>query len=401
MLALGALFGSASASAATQHWYGQVGGAKLSESAPTEVVIEDKGTVSLQFNAGGAELNIDCRSTEAAGVIENPSGGASGALGGVTLTFGECAVASPAACVVSDTFKTNALKGEATKFEGVPAIKYSAASESTIITLMVSGDSCPSFWKGAKTLAGSFMTVYQGTGGNYGVSKSSSTNLTWGGQPVAMIGDQAISSKSGKAVALVTDPLPAGEHWYLGGGPTEGAKTKLAEGSSVSYSSSTGSASYTVSSTISGVKFTIQCNGSGNWAGGSVENPAGGGAGTAKGSMVFAGCIVSQPANCVVEGGGASSKSLTGLATEAGGVPAASFSPTEGSTIATFTIGGASCPAALKGGKSLTGGLTGVPNSSGTYAFSGAGLKYAGQTATLSGQATPETSAGERLLLAP
>jgi len=336
----------------------------------------------------------------AAGAIENPSGGADGTLGSVSMTLGECAVSKPAACVVPATIEMNQLKGTATEYNGSPAIKYEPASGSILTTLSITGSSCS--LKGTRNITGSFIAEYLGSGGDYRVTALSSAGLKWSGQAVTMTNTHELSSKAGSAVALATDTPSKGKHWYLGGAPAEGPDTKLAEGSSVSYSSLTGSATYTVSATVGGVKNTIQCSGPGNWAGGSVENPTGGGAGTAYGSMVFAGCIVSQPANCVVELGGAGSKSLSGLATEVGGVPAVSFSPAEGSTIATFTIGGASCPAALKGAKSLTGGLTGVPDSSGTYAFSGAGLKYAGQNATLSGQATLQiTSTGERLLLAP
>lgn len=63
------------------------------------------------------------------------------------------------------------------------------------------------------------------------------------------------------------------------------------------------------------------------------------------------------------------------------------YEPSSGSTFVTFTIGGTSCPAALKGSKSVTGSATAeVTNEeSGVQEFtatSGSALKYAGQVAT-------------------
>lgn len=72
------------------------------------------------------------------------------------------------------------------------------------------------------------------------------------------------------------------------------------------------------------------------------------------------------------------------------------YVPTEGTTIATFTVsGGAECPAALKGSKSLTGSITSELNeATGEQEFtatSGSELKYAGQTATYTAKEKFET----------
>ncbi len=401
MLALGAFFGSASASAATQHWHGHIGGTRLLEKTPTEVVAEDTTSTQIKFYVAGAKLTIDCGSLDAGGTIENPSGGANGTLSGVSISFGGCAVTEPTGlgCTVPSTIETNQMKGEATTFEGSPAVKYSPAEGSIVTTFTVSGNKC-TFWGGSKTITGSFIALYAGIEDHWAITDLSSAGLAYGGIPAVKLNtDYQLNSKAGEAVAVGADIAPPGQHWYLGAG----SKEILAEGSATGYSSLEGSMSSTISATITGVKFTMQCGGSSS-AEGAVENPVGGGAGTASGTIDFAGCTVSEPTGgkCSVDGGGTTSLPLSGLATEAGGDPAATFSPAEKTTIATFTISGASCPWALKGNKSLTGSLTGVPDPFGNYVFSGdEGLKFYGVTATFSAQATLETSAGKRLVLAP
>jgi hypothetical protein len=401
LLALGALFGSASASAATQHWYGYAGGTKLAEKTPTEVIAEDEGGATLKFTIAGIGIEIECNSTSAGGKIENPSGGGGGTLDGATIKFEECTMTKPAGCAVPSTIGTFPLKGEAAKFEGLPAIKYSPVEGTAVITFSMTGASCPGFLQGSKTITGSFMAEYTGYKGRYWVGTLSSKGLEFGGSStVQLMTESQLASKSGKAVALATD-LPGVEHWYLDGPPAGGAKTKFAEGSSVSYSAATGSATHTISSTIVGLKLKIQCGGPSSSIWGSVENPAGGGAGSAAATMAFAGCSVVEPAGkgCTAE---AAAKPLSGLATESAKLPAVTLSPAEKTTIATVTIGGASCPGAMKGNRDLTGSLTGVPDPYGNYAFSGnAALTLGGQAATFAGQATLETSTGERLGIAP
>jgi len=404
MLALGALFGSASAAAATQHWYGYAGGTPLAQETPTEVTAEDAGGVDIKFLYSGVELDISCNSMSADGSIENPSGGGAGALSGTVLTLDECEVVKPGPeCTIPSTLETVELKGEATKFEGVPAIKYSPKEGTVLTTFSITGGGC-SGYIGTKYIAGSFMAKYQGSGGNYEVTMLSSAGLSWAKQPVKLVTHYELSSTSEEAVALVSD-TPSAEHWYLGGAPAEGAKTKLAEGSTVGYSSVSGSMAATISMTAGGTKFTIQCGGPSSGIAGSVENPGGGGAGTATGTMTFAGCTATvngEAGACSVQGGGATSSPLSGLTTESGGAPAVTLSAPEKTGLVTLVVTNVSgCPAAFVGTKKVQATLTGVPNPFGTYTILGAGVKYGAIPATLSGQATLETSAGERLGIEP
>ncbi|HUC00774.1 MAG TPA: hypothetical protein VMS11_13210 [Solirubrobacterales bacterium] len=404
MLALS--FGSAAASAATQHWYGIYEGPRLPTGSPTAITGEQNTATTMAFSIAGAEVEIACNSMKASGTIENPAGGVNGKLREASLTYGECQTVKPAGgvCTVPSTITTNALRGEAT-LGGKAGIRLEPENGTAFTTFTIGGSSCPSLYKGSKTLTGGPTAEFIGYENQYETGAFSPSTLKYAGQTVTLLSKFELNSNAGLPVAIGVDTDPAGERWYVGGEKSKPTSAKFAAGSAVSYVSRPGSTGLAITATIAGVKFNMACSGSGSGFEGSVENPAGGGAGTATGTMTLAGCYVSEPSGgvCSVESPVVSTP-LSGLAGEAAGAPAVTFSPIGKSTIATFVVSGGSCPTALKGSKSLTGsGLTGAFSETGKLLFSSslnAGLKFAGQTATVSAQTTPEAGV-ERLLLAP
>lgn len=403
MLAL--TLGSASASAATQHWYGVSEGPRLAEGTSTEVTGEGNAT-TLAFNIIGTKIEINCGSVKTSGTIENPAGGANGRLREATMTFKACSVGTPSGCTVPENIVTNQLQGETTLVGKQTAFKLAPETGTAFTTFTLGGTSCPSFLQGSKTLTGGPTAEFSGSGNQYETRALSPSTLKYGGQSVTLLDRFQLNSNSGQPVSIGADTEPAGQHWFVGGERTEPVKTKLAEGSTIHYVSVPSSTELEISATIGGANFRMQCAGSGGGAEGSVENPTGGGAGTATATITFAGCSVSQPAGgvCYVQNPAVSSL-LSGLAGESAGTSSVTLSPSGKTTIATFVVGGESCPVVMKGSKSLTGsGLTGAPNASGMLLFQSSlntGLKYAGQTATISAQTKPEISTGERLTLAP
>jgi hypothetical protein len=402
MLALAGLVGTAGASAATQHWYRLNTEGRLSEHTPTEVTASGEGLTRFAFNNGGIRLEISCTAMGGSGTIENPSGGANGKLRGAVLTFSGCSVVEPAGCTVPTTIATNALQGEATLYEGRPATRFEPESGTTLFTFTVGGTQCAGIIKGSRSLTGSFLAeAAESPAGRYSVTQASSAGLKYAGVSVQMIGSYGLASRSSaKPVTVETDRSPAGQHWYIG--PRSETRVGLAAGSPFNYSSASDPISLNVAATVGGVKTRIECGGSSSRMEGTVENPLSGGAGTATGRILPAGCSIPEPNSgaCIVEG--VESELLSGLATEAAGAPAVTFAR-EGSFLDTFLVGGASCPAALKGSKKLTGKLTAVPDAFGTFVFSSSlsALKYGGQNATVSGQAALTMGGGEPLLLAP
>src|SRR5439155_1514542 len=92
----------------------------------------------------------------------------------------------------------------------------------------------------------------------------------------------------------------------------EGPPTEISPGSAVELFK--GSTSLNLEVTISGAKLGIGCTGIGTLAG-KVENPTGGGPGTAKLGLGFGGCSVTTPEwkGCTVKGGGFATGPLTGI----------------------------------------------------------------------------------------
>jgi hypothetical protein len=137
---------------------------------------------------------------------------------------------------------------------------------------------------------------------------------------------------------------------------------------------------------------------------GSVENPAGGGAGKASSTsgLQLSGCTLTQPSQetskCQVTESGAP---LSGVATELGGKPAIRF---EGSPVFSIKLAsalGQSC--AYQGTYQFQGSLTAVSNgasSSLEFTKAGSSLISLAHAATLEGTAKIETKAGEALKLA-
>ena len=111
----------------------------------------------------------------------------------------------------------------------------------------------------------------------------------------------------------IVEPHNPGHHyWYTGGAQRrgEGARTLVASGSPLALKGS--GDSLTIEGTLAGVKTTVACS-SGNTSG-SVENPAGGGNGTASVSFALTGCSVVKPEgkSCVVEGGAITTYTMPG-----------------------------------------------------------------------------------------
>jgi hypothetical protein len=116
----------------------------------------------------------------------------------------------------------------------------------------------------------------------------------------------------------VVEPYNPGHHyWYKGGAQRrgEGARTLVTPGTPQTLKGK--GTGFSVEGTLSGVKTRVSCSGSTTT--GSVENPAGGGDGTASVAFAFTGCTVPVPVgkSCTIEGGGFTTNILTGVAQNA------------------------------------------------------------------------------------
>lgn len=111
------------------------------------------------------------------------------------------------------------------------------------------------------------------------------------------------------------EPLTPGHHyWYTGGGATEeGPPTLVPAGSPLSFEGAGNK--LTLEGILAGFEVTISC--SGGTSAGSVENPVGGGNGTASLTLTYVGCTVLRPEkeqkSCIIENGKISLAPMTGV----------------------------------------------------------------------------------------
>jgi hypothetical protein len=158
-----------------------------------------------------------------------------------------------------------------------------------------------------------------------------------------------------------TFPLPndPGHHyWYVGGHQRrgEGPWTLAAGGSPLSVG---GYSRLHIRGQHAGVKVGLSCEGTST---GAVENPVGGANGTATTTLAFSACSVAEPAgkNCVIQGGGFSTKQLSGVFAS-GSSPVVGFTGPKG-LIGEFQITGCSV-ASLNTTYKLEGTLNAQPSS--------------------------------------
>jgi hypothetical protein len=154
----------------------------------------------------------------------------------------------------------------------------------------------------------------------------------------------------------------------------------------------------TLSAVLSGVEVEIQCEG--EEGEGEAENTETGVSGESFGES-FSECVLTKPAGkgCTVPAT-IKTKALT-VSTKEMNV---NYVPKEGTTFVTIPIEGATCPAALKGNKEVTGSASAVvsaaePTSAEFTTTSGSALKFGGQTATFIFKAHSKTKEGTTVAL--
>lgn len=195
---------------------------------------------------------------------------------------------------------------------------------------------------------------------------------------------------------------PGHHYWYTGGAGRkgEGARTLVPAGSPLAIAGSGDSIS--IEGSLSGVKTKVSC--SNGTTAGSVENPAGGGNGTASVSFTFTGCTVPVPAgrSCYIEGGTIKTETMAGSL-----AAAETFAPmklTASPRLALISIRGCTI-SSLNNNFPLTGTLmvspylrSGLPGVWAMFKSQNEAsklLKFGGVTAWAAGLLRAETAAGE------
>jgi hypothetical protein len=358
--------------------------------------------LTLNWENSGEFYYLSCEGLKTTGSVENFASGKSGTYSNTVSAFNTCWVWT------EETYETCALS-HAPTLQGATG---ELSDEGSSAVLNVKGTI-------AINLAGcgntTWSTQFSGTlvpgwqEGEFWVSKAIPVTLN-GGSAHGELAGLGLKMQSGTTPISVAQEAVengpfTGTHWYSGGASRnrgEKARALLAAGHAVSLFK--GSTSLAVESVIGGVTVKLACTGMGS-VGGSVENPTGGGKGTAQLAFEFSGCEVVTPVGgvCTVLGGGFTTGSLSGTQIEEVGGPLLQLEPVGTTTIAKVEIEGSGCPSALRGSLSLTGKLMAKPQMEagakrGSWLLPSAknktsvsGLKFRGQTASASGEITAET----------
>jgi hypothetical protein len=194
----------------------------------------------------------------------------------------------------------------------------------------VSGHKCS--WNGNYRIEGLIQaTALPESPGQYEINPEN-TSIKIAGIPSTMWGRFALSTPSEEALGLSSQVSPGAPHWYLGSDEW----STLTAGESGAFSTNDGM-SFELDTEVFGASVEFTCEGETDIEG-SLENPSGGGAGTASASATFGDCVMPGFNGETCEVLPFDSAELSGAATEAGGEPALELTPAEGSEIATFTI---------------------------------------------------------------
>jgi hypothetical protein len=214
-----------SASAATQSWRACELGTTLGETTyqdsnctivrktgeyswhyltePTRFTMVNSGNITLNLPLFGVTANVTCSSLSLEGTIENHAlGSGTFAQSGAdkNFTLSGCTVNKPAGCGISNPVTFVDLNGEATEFEGKPAVKFSAASGTALTSYDLTN--CGIF-NGGHTVTGYFTGIAQPSTSALEFT-AASTNLETGGFHGGLEGTAAIHATVGEATYPLT-----------------------------------------------------------------------------------------------------------------------------------------------------------------------------------------------------
>jgi hypothetical protein len=364
--------------------------------------------LTLEWHEGENYYWLSCESLSTFGAVENFAAGKAGTFSTSAAAFTGCWVSTPEfpnTCALSQAPSLRSATGELSDIKGSPTLNLTG-------TIVVDLTGCG---KGTWTTNFSAALVPGWREGEFWLSKTVpvTPNSTATGE-LSSLGLMMTNRTTHLPVTVAQESFETGPftgtHWFSGGAVRnrgEGSRTLLGAGQAVSLSK--GSASVSFESTIAGINVKVACNGAGS-VGGSVENPNGGGPGTAQLTLGFTGCeiVVPSGSSCSIVGGGFSTVALNGTQVEETGGPLLRLEPVSGTTIGKFEVkAAASCPAALVGSYAITGKLLAKPqmeagSKRGSWllptAANKSGLKLHGQSTTVAGEVTAETLKGAEIV---
>lgn len=387
VLAVGAFATAGSAAASTQHWASLT---QKSFSGSQSFTGQASGNIILKFTYAGASLTVTCEQWASSGTATNPEAGGSGTLGPVALALESCGISAPSCSIENGRIAFESLVATTSEEAGKHLISFVPEYGTTATVLHFNGVGCP---LGSSVYVSGSIVASELSPGQYKLEPELS-HLYTGSMVYTPQGNFKLSNTSKEALALSSVETPGILHWVVS------QWTNLAAGKSSSYASS-GSMSFGIRVKIALGTVNITCAGTSNGIAGSVENPGGGGAGSATGSFTLNECSLSGASHCTMQFP-VKSVELTGVAGEVGGLPAIELSPREGTTVVKFLLGNSAEGICTLGTSiSVTGKLIATSEGNGNFGLAPSELKVGTQNATTSGIFALKSGAGEYLRLQP
>jgi hypothetical protein len=406
--------GAASAASATQVPIWTQNGTHIPFGTEVSYNASSVTGMQLQWTQGGMHYWIQCETLSASGKVEDYASGKAGTLKQTAGTFKGCKVVevgeiqtawNNTTCSVPKEIPLQFTSGTLTNtpYSG-GGLKLSQVELGFVIS------NCPqNFIKGLEWRFWGDINGNEGNGawpGEILFPEGTALSMNASGSGATVDFGMNIQGSGFTPIKIaqeeIVEPHNPGHHyWYSGGAQRkgEGARTLIKAGAPASIKGSGNS--MTIEAALAGVPTQVAC--SAGTTSGSVENPAGGGDGTASVSFALSGCTVPLPAGrgCYVEGGTVTTETMAGSL-----AAAEAFAPlklTASPKLATVKIRGCTITA-LNNDWSLTGSLLVSPYLSlgnpGKWSILKSQneanlLKLGGVKAIASGLVSAETAAGE------
>jgi hypothetical protein len=160
-------------------------------------------TQTLATTVGGVKFKIECSGLNGGGSAKNEGEKIIGS--GIVLHYTGCSAVEPTGgkCTVAAELTTNTLKSES--IEGEMKIKYEPSAAGPLITIAVSGASCPEALKGNKEVTGSATALVEESGmGKIEEFTSTSSALKYAGQASTYTGTNGLKTAGGVVLGATT-----------------------------------------------------------------------------------------------------------------------------------------------------------------------------------------------------
>ncbi len=193
--------GVASASAATQYWYGEKG--KLSEGKPSGFTMAGSSTFVMYWIAPAGTHPVTCTVQKSEGTVENPVGGAAGTAKASSFVLSNCTMTTLPGCKVKEgkieMVPLKAVTTEATSgLKTYPAVEFSP-QEGTLLFYLTLTSCSQSGYNISWPFYGSFIAISK-TG--FALEFLKQGTMHWSAGPAQLTGTSKLLTTGGEGLYI-------------------------------------------------------------------------------------------------------------------------------------------------------------------------------------------------------